>query len=173
MNGPVELEHHDLFIDGKCTAPASGVYSADINPATEQPIAKVAQGSQQDVDRAVVAARAALKTWGSMRAAERGRILMRAAALLEEHQEEIIRLESLDAGKPLAAVRRQDMPAAIDTIRYYAGWCDKITGQVVPVRPDALTYTVREPVGVVAAIVPWNFPLMIGIWKIAPALACG
>ena len=173
MNGPVELEHHDLFIDGKYTTPASGVYSTDINPATEQPIAKVAQGSQQDVDRAVVAARAALKTWGSMRAAERGRILMRAAALLEEHQEEIIRLESLDAGKPLAAVRRQDMPAAIDTIRYYAGWCDKITGQVVPVRPDALTYTVREPVGVVAAIVPWNFPLMIGIWKIAPALACG
>jgi aldehyde dehydrogenase (NAD+) len=173
MNGPVELEHHDLFIDGKLTTPASGVYSIDNNPATEQPIARVAQGSPQDVERAVVAARAALKTWGGMRAAERGRILMRAAALLEEHQEEIIRLESLDAGKPLTAVRRQDMPAAIDTIRYYAGWCDKITGQVIPVRPDALTYTLREPVGVVAAIVPWNFPLMIGIWKIAPALACG
>lgn len=170
---PVELEHYDLFIDGKSFAPASGVYSTDINPATEQPIAKVAQGSQQDVDRAVVAARAALQTWGGMRAAERGRILMRAALLLEEHQEEIIRLESLDAGKPLAAVRRQDMPAAIDTIRYYAGWCDKITGQVIPARPDALTYTLREPVGVVGAIVPWNFPLMIGIWKIAPALACG
>ena len=93
--------------------------------------------------------------------------------MLERHQEELIEIESLDAGKPLAAVRRQDMAAVIDTVRYYAGWCDKITGQVIPARPDALTYTVREPVGVVAAIVPWNFPLMIGMWKIAPALACG
>jgi aldehyde dehydrogenase (NAD+) len=82
-------------------------------------------------------------------------------------------VESLDAGKPISGVRRQDVPAAIDTLAYYAGWCDKINGQVVPTRPDALTYTVREPVGVVAAIVPWNFPLMIGMWKIAPALACG
>ena len=85
----------------------------------------------------------------------------------------MIELESLDAGKPLAGVRRQDMASVIDTVRYYAGWCDKITGQVIPTRPNALTYTVREPVGVVAAIVPWNFPLMIGMWKIAPALACG
>src|SRR5580693_8194841 len=173
MDCKVELDHQELFIDGKRVAPQGGEYSIDLNPATEEPIAEVAEGGKADVDRAVVAARAALKTWGGMRAAERGRILMRAAALLEEHQEEIIRLESLDAGKPLAAVRRQDMPAAIDTMRYYAGWCDKITGQVIPVRPDALTYTIREPVGVVAAIVPWNFPLMIGMWKIAPALACG
>jgi aldehyde dehydrogenase (NAD+) len=133
----------------------------------------VAEGGKADVDLAVSAARAALKPWGSMRAAERGRILQRAASLLEEHQEELIKLESRDAGKPLASVRRQDMAAVIDTVRYYAGWCDKITGQVVPARPDALTYTVREPVGVVAAIIPWNFPLMIGMWKIAPALACG
>jgi aldehyde dehydrogenase (NAD+) len=108
-----------------------------------------------------------------LRASERGQILQRAANLLEQHQDELIRLESLDAGKPLAAVRRQDMPAVLDTVRYYAGWCDKITGRVVPCRPGALTYTVREPVGVVAAIIPWNFPLMIGLWKIAPALACG
>src|SRR3981189_573136 len=97
----------------------------------------------------------------------------KGAALLEQHQEELIELESLDAGKPLAGVRRQDMASVIDTVRYYAGWCDKINGQVVPARPDALTYTVREPVGVVAAIVPWNFPLMIGMWKIAPPLPCG
>ena len=85
----------------------------------------------------------------------------------------ITALESLDAGKPIAGVLRQDFPAAIDTLTYYAGWADKISGEVVSTRDDALTYTMREPVGVVAVIVPWNFPLMIGMWKLAPALACG
>jgi aldehyde dehydrogenase (NAD+) len=169
----VDLRQYELFIDGKHVAPETGEYTIDLDPATEQPIAEVAQGGKADVDKAVRAARAALKVWGALRAAERGRILQRAASLLEQHQEELIEIESLDAGKPLAAVRRQDMAAVIDTVRYYAGWCDKITGQVIPARPDALTYTLREPVGVVAAIVPWNFPLMIGMWKIAPALACG
>ncbi|GAB7541119.1 aldehyde dehydrogenase family protein [Cupriavidus sp. 8B] len=173
MSTQPELPRHDLLIDGKRLPPGTGEYSTDINPATELPIALVAQGSAADVDLAVTAARAALKVWGGLRAAERGRILYRFADLLEANQEELIALESLDAGKPLAAVRRQDMPAVIDTVRYYAGWADKINGQVVPTRPGALTYTVREPVGVVAAIVPWNFPLMIGMWKIAPALACG
>src|ERR1700736_2623943 len=173
MDQLVEVEQHDLFINGKHVPPRGGAYSTDLDPATELPIATVAQGNKDDVDRAVSAARAALKVWGGLKAAERGHILQRAANLLEEHQEELIALESLDAGKPLAGVRRQDMAAVIDTVRYYAGWCDKITGQVIPSRPDALTYTVREPVGVVAAIVPWNFPLMIGMWKIAPALACG
>src|SRR6267154_6086337 len=173
MDQLVEVEQHDLFINGKHVPPKGGAYSTDLDPATELPIATVAQGGKADVDLAVAAARAALKVWGGLRAAERGRILQRAAALLEQHQEELIELESLDAGKPLAGVRRQDMASVIDTVRYYAGWCDKITGQVIPTRPNALTYTVREPVGVVAAIVPWNFPLMIGMWKIAPALACG
>jgi acyl-CoA reductase-like NAD-dependent aldehyde dehydrogenase len=173
MDQKVHLDHHELFINGKQVVPSSGEYSIDLDPATGEAIAEVAQGGRADVDNAVGAAREALKVWGSMRAAERGRILQRAAALLEQHQEELCEIESLDAGKPLAAVRRQDMAAAIDTIRYYAGWCDKITGQVISTRPDALTYTVREPIGVVAAIVPWNFPLMIGMWKIAPALACG
>ena len=173
MDQKVDLRHYDLFIDGKYVAPESGEYSIDIDPATEEPIAEIASGNKADVDKAVSAARAALPVWGAMRAAERGRILQRAAILLEQHQEELIEIESQDAGKPLAAVRRQDMAAVIDTVRYYAGWCDKITGQVVPARPDALTYTLREPVGVVAAIVPWNFPLMIGMWKVAPALACG
>jgi aldehyde dehydrogenase (NAD+) len=173
MDQKVDLKHYELFIDGKHVAPSTGEYSIDLDPATEEPIAEVAQGGKADVDKAVSAARAALKVWGGLRAAERGRILQRAASLLEKYQEELVEIESLDAGKPLAAVRRQDMAAVIDTVRYYAGWCDKITGQVIPARPDALTYTVREPVGVVAAIVPWNFPLMIGMWKIAPALACG
>lgn len=168
-----DLPSHDLLIDGQRAPPGSGEYSTDINPANETPIARVAQGNAADVDRAVQAARAALKVWNRMRAAERGRILYRFADLLEAHAEELVQLESQDCGKPLAGVRRQDVPAAIDTVRYYAGWCDKINGQVIPARNDALTYTVREPVGVVAAIVPWNFPLMIGMWKIAPALACG
>src|ERR1700676_1542583 len=173
MGCRVDLAHHELFIGGRHVAPGSGEYSIDLNPATEEPIAEVAQAGKADVDLAVAAARAALKVWGGMRAAERGRILQRAASLLVEHQEELIELESLGAGQPRASVRRRDMAAVIDTVRYYAGWCDKITGQVIPARPDALTYTVREPGGVVAAIVPWNFPLMIGMWKIAPALACG
>ncbi|MFP4894930.1 aldehyde dehydrogenase family protein [Paraburkholderia sp. EG304] len=168
-----DLRQHDLLIDGKRMPPGTGEYSVDINPATEEPIALVAQGSAADVDAAVRAARSALKVWNSIRAAERGRILQRLAGLMRENMEELTSLESLDCGKPIAAVMRQDVPAAIDTVEYYAGWCDKINGQVVPTRPDALTYTLREPVGVVAAIVPWNFPLMIGMWKIAPALACG
>ncbi|QET04554.1 aldehyde dehydrogenase family protein [Cupriavidus pauculus] len=175
----MDLPTHDLLIDGNRLPPGGGTggtggtYSTDINPADETPIARVAQGTAEDVDRAVQAARRALKGWSGMRAAQRGRILYRFADLLEAHADELVALESLDGGKPLAGVRRQDVPAVIDTVRYYAGWCDKINGQVVPTRPDALTYTVREPVGVVAAIVPWNFPLMIGMWKMAPALACG
>src|SRR6202040_1638029 len=97
----------------------------------------------------------------------------RLVELMKRHADEIAALESLDAGKPISGVLRQDLPAAIDTLSYYAGWADKISGEVVSTRDDALTYTVREPMGVVAAIVPWNFPLMIGMWKIAPALACG
>src|SRR3984893_4562075 len=108
-----------------------------------------------------------------MRAGERGNLLLRLADLIRQNLEELIELESLDSGKPVSAIRRQDLPAVLDTLAYYAGWADKLNGQVSPARPDALTYTVREPMGVVASIVPWNFPLMIGMWKIAPALACG
>jgi len=173
MESTADLKRYELLIGGEFVAPSGGEYSTNLDPANEQPIAYVAQGTAADVDRAVKVARAALKPWNAIRAAERGRILMRFADLLRENQEELAALESLDAGKPIAGVQRQDVPAAIDTLAYYAGWCDKINGQVVPARPDALTYTVREPVGVVGAIVPWNFPLMIGMWKIAPALACG
>lgn len=173
MSNPTDIPQHELLINGKPVKPDSGQYSTITNPATETVMAKVAQGNAKDVDTAVAAARSALKVWHGMRAADRAQILYRLADLMEKHQEELILLETLNAGKPIASVRRQDMPAAIDTMRYYAGWCDKIIGQVIPARPDALTYTVREPVGVVGAIVPWNFPIMIGIWKIAPALACG
>ena len=163
-----------LLIDGRHVPSASGRTFKTLNPANEQVIATVAEGNEADVDRAVAAARRAFEgPWRSMRASERGQILLRLAELMKRHADEIAALESLDAGKPIAGVLRQDLPAAIDTLTYYAGWADKISGEVVSTREEALTYTMREPVGVVAAIVPWNFPLMIGMWKLAPALACG
>jgi aldehyde dehydrogenase (NAD+) len=163
-----------LLIDGRRIASASGKMFKSLNPATEEVIATIAEGNEADVDRAVAAAGRAFEgSWRTMRAAERGHILLKWAELLKRHADEIVEIESLDAGKPIAAVLRQDFPAAVDTLTYYAGWADKISGDVISTREDALTYTVREPVGVVAAIVPWNFPLMIGMWKLAPALACG
>jgi aldehyde dehydrogenase (NAD+) len=165
---------HQLLIDGKRVPSSSGRTFKSLNPATEEVIATIAEGNEADVDRAVAAARRAFEgPWRTMRAAERGHLLLKWAELLKRHADEIVEIESLDGGKPVSATLRQDFPAAIDTLTYYAGWADKITGDVVPTRDDALTYTVREPVGVVAAIVPWNFPLMIGMWKLAPALACG
>jgi aldehyde dehydrogenase (NAD+) len=164
----------DLLIDGRRVAAASGRYFETVDPATERVLARVAEAGAADVDEAVRSARAAFEgAWGHMRAADRGQALLRLAELIRANQDELVLLESLDSGKPVSAIRRQDLPAVLDTLTYYAGWADKITGQVVPARPDALTYTVREPLGVVGAIVPWNFPLMIGMWKIAPALACG
>jgi aldehyde dehydrogenase (NAD+) len=163
-----------LLIGGRRVPSSSGRTFKSLNPATEQVIATIAEGNEADVDLAVAAARRAFEgPWRTMRAAERGHILLKWAQLLKQHADEIVEIESLDAGKPIAAVLRQDLPAAIDTLIYYAGWADKISGDVISTRDDALTYTVREPVGVVAAIVPWNFPLMIGMWKLAPALACG
>ncbi|WP_244064787.1 aldehyde dehydrogenase family protein [Bradyrhizobium sp. Ce-3] len=171
---PATIRDELLLIDGARVRSLSGKTFKSLNPATEQVIAVVAEGNEADVDRAVAAARRAFEgPWRTMRAAERGHILLKWAELLKQHADEIVALESLDAGKPIAGVLRQDFPAAVDTLTYYAGWADKISGDVVSTRDDALTYTVREPVGVVAAIVPWNFPLMIGMWKLAPALACG
>ena len=164
----------NLLIDGMRVPSASGRTFATVNPATGQVIAQVAEADGEDVDRAVRSARAAFEgPWGQMRASDRGRLLLAFADAIRKAQDELVELESLDSGKPVSAIRRQDMPAVLDTLAYYAGHADKINGQVIPARPDALTYTVREPLGVVGAIVPWNFPLMIGMWKIAPALACG
>ena len=169
------LPERRLLIGGVWADAASGKTFTTINPATEAVITHVAEAGAADVDRAVKAARNALEhgAWRRMTGAERGHLLRRLAALVGEDRENLVALEALDAGKPLAATRRQDMPAAIDCLEYYAGWADKITGEVIPARSDALTYVTREPTGVVAAIVPWNFPLMNAVWKIAPALACG
>jgi aldehyde dehydrogenase (NAD+) len=168
------VAREDLLIGGRWRPARSSRYFETVDPATEKVIARVAEADAPDIDAAVSAARTALQgDWGHMRAAERGQALLRLAELIRKNQDELVELESLDSGKPVSAIRRQDLPAVLDTLTYYAGWADKINGQVIPARPDALTYTVREPVGVVGAIIPWNFPLMIGMWKLAPALACG
>ena len=164
----------DLLIGGRRLPAQSGRYFETLDPANEQVITQVAEADAADIDAAVASARAAFEgEWGHMRAADRGNTLLRLADLIRQNQDALIELESLDSGKPVSAIKRQDLPAVLDTLTYYAGWADKINGQVIPARPDALTYTVREPMGVVGAIIPWNFPLMIGMWKIAPALACG
>jgi aldehyde dehydrogenase (NAD+) len=171
---PAAVRPELLLIDGQRVPALSGKFFETLDPSTERVIAQVAEADAADIDAAVRAARRAFEgPWGHMRAADRGHLLMRWAELIRENQDSLIELESLDSGKPVSAIRRQDMPAVLDTLTYYAGWADKINGQVIPARLDALTYTVREPIGVVGAIVPWNFPLMIGMWKLAPALACG
>lgn len=171
----VELPPTGLLIAGHVGPSASGARFSTTNPANEEVIADVAEAGPADADLAVAAARRALVSglWPSMSGADRGRILYRLAALLRERFEQIALVESLDAGKPIAATRRFDVPAAIDCLEHFAGWADKLNGEVVPARRDALTFVKRVPVGVVAAIVPWNFPLMNAVWKIAPALACG
>jgi aldehyde dehydrogenase (NAD+) len=171
----ITLPDTRLLIGGERREAIGGKSFATLNPATGAEIVDVSLAEAADIDLAVRAARHALGSapWKTMTGAQRGRVLYKLADLLEAKREELVLLESLDAGKPLAATRRQDIPAAIDCLRYYAGWADKIDGMVVPARADALTYVKREPVGVVAAIVPWNFPLMNAVWKVAPAIACG
>jgi len=166
--------HTDLFINNEYRPAGAGKRFDVVNPATEEVIAQVAEGDAADVDNAVAAARACLNSeaWQKMSARKRGALLAKAAEILASRQPEIARLESLQNGKPLFE-SNIDLSIAIETLRYYAGWCDKITGETLPVDGPFFTYTLREPVGVVGAIVPWNFPLNLAMWKVAPALAAG
>jgi aldehyde dehydrogenase (NAD+) len=163
-----------LFINNEWRDGDAGATLAVVNPATEEVIATVASAGQSDLDRAVRAARAALDgPWGHLSARERGRLVWRLGEKLTEKADEIARLETLHNGKPIFESRQIEVPAAAECFQYYAGWADKIHGETIPVKGNYLTYTLREPVGVVAAIVPWNFPLLLTAWKVAPALACG
>ena len=145
-----------------------------VNPATEDVIAEVPSAGAPDLDTAVSAARAALDgPWGTMSARERGRLVRRLGERLLDRADEVARLETLHNGKPISESRHIEIPAAAECFEYYGGWSDKVMGETIPVKGNHLTYTLREPVGVVAAIVPWNFPLLLAAWKIAPALACG
>jgi acyl-CoA reductase-like NAD-dependent aldehyde dehydrogenase len=145
-----------------------------VNPATEEIIAMVASAGDPDLEAAVAAARAALDgPWGSMPARERGRLVRRLGDRLLERADDIARLETLHNGKPISESRQIEIPASAECFEYFGGWADKIVGETIPVKGNHLTYTLREPIGVVAAIVPWNFPLLLAAWKVAPALACG
>jgi aldehyde dehydrogenase (NAD+) len=163
-----------MLIDGQWTQAESGEKFATVNPATGAVLATVASGGPADVDRAVAAARRAFeeRSWSEMNPHERTLVLLRVADALEANAEELATLESLDGGIPITLTRGMVAEAA-KTVRYYAGWPTKMLGTVNPVDPSVHCYTVREPLGVCAGIIPWNGPLTMAVWKVAPALACG
>jgi acyl-CoA reductase-like NAD-dependent aldehyde dehydrogenase len=167
-------EQKQLFINNTWRHAASGKTMDVINPATEEVCATVASADAEDLNAAVDAARAALDgPWGQMSARERGRLVRKLGERLMERADEIARLETLHNGKPILESRHIEIPLAAECFEYYGGWSDKVMGETIPVKGNYLNYTLREPLGVCAAIVPWNFPLLIAVWKIAPALACG
>ena len=171
----VKIKPGKLFIDGKWVDSVSGKTFDTLNPATEEVITSIAEGDSADIDLAVTAARKAFEDgpWGKTDARERGRILLRIMDLIEKNKDELALLETLDNGKPISETTNADLPLVIDCLLYYAGWADKIHGETIPVRGEFFNYTLREPVGVVGQIIPWNFPLLMAAWKIAPAIACG
>jgi aldehyde dehydrogenase (NAD+) len=163
-----------LLIGNEWREAVSGQTMEVVNPATEEVIATVPSAGADDLDAAVQAARAALDgPWSALSARERGRLVRRLGERLLARADEIARLETLHNGKPISESRQIEIPAAAECFEYYGGWSDKIMGETIPVKGNYLTYTLREPIGVVAAIVPWNFPLLLAAWKVAPALACG
>jgi phenylacetaldehyde dehydrogenase len=167
-----------MLINGKWVDAASGKTFPSYNPATGDVLAKVAEGDKEDINRAVAAARAAFETgpWRKLTPSERGRMIWKLADLVEKHAEEFAQLESLDNGKPVTVARVADVPATIDMFRYMAGWATKIEGNTITLSGQGdkfFAYTLREPVGVVGQIIPWNFPLLMAAWKLAPALATG
>ncbi len=170
---PAASIRHQLFIDGRFVDAESGETLASINPHDNTPIAEVALAGKADVDKAVAAANRAFPAWSGMAAADRGRILLRLADLIEADAEALAQLESLDTGHPIRDSRALDVPRTAACFRYFGGMADKFQGETIPVEAGFLNYTLREPLGVVGQIVPWNFPLMFTSWKMAPALAAG
>lgn len=166
---------NQLLINNRWVASESGETFATINPSTGVEICQVAAADAADVVKAVEAARKAFEQgpWRKMNASERGRLLYRLADLIEEHGDELARLESLDNGKPVSVAKRVDVAKAIACYRYFAGWADKVQGKTIPIDGDFFCYTRHEPVGVVGQIIPWNYPMLMQAWKLAPALATG
>jgi len=164
-----------LFIDGKKVLPVGGQTLDIVNPSDGSTLAKVGAAGAEDIDAAVKAARRALgdPSWAKMAASARARLLWKVADLIEKNSEELATIESLNNGKTLREALRGDLPPSVDIFRYYAGFTTKIHGETIPVDGDYLCYTLKEPVGVCGQIVPWNYPLLMACWKIAPALACG
>jgi phenylacetaldehyde dehydrogenase len=170
-----------MLINGQWVMAASGKTFPTYNPATGEVLAEIAEGDREDIDQAVKAARRAFDSgpWRKLTASERGRLIWKLADLLEANRDEFAYLESLDNGKPFTVARAADVPLAVDLFRYMAGWATKIEGNTIPLSvpytPGAkyLAYTLREPVGVVGQVIPWNFPLLMAAWKLGPALATG
>ncbi len=175
MPTTLTLPAQKLLIGGRWVEPSTGRSFPTINPATEEAICEIAEGDARDVGLAVAAARKAFEegAWPKMSASARGTLLWRIADLLEKNVDEFALLETMDAGKPLAESKAVDLHECIEVLRYYAGAATKITGETLPAAGASFVYTLREPVGVIGAITPWNFPLLLSIWKIAPALAAG
>jgi aldehyde dehydrogenase (NAD+) len=170
-----QVRHTDCFIGGQWVPARSGKTFETIDPATEEVIAQVAEGEAADVDAAVKAARTALENgpWSQMDARDRGNLMHKLCDLIEDEADYLTALETWDNGKPIRDARAADLPLAVDCLRYYAGFADKIQGETIPVRGNYFTYTRREPVGVVGQIIPWNFPMLMVAWKWGPALAAG
>ncbi|HSG81890.1 MAG TPA: aldehyde dehydrogenase family protein [Gemmatimonadota bacterium] len=164
-----------LFIGNDFVDAESGSTFPVENPADATLLAEVAEAKEADIDRAVQAARQAFGSsdWQRISPRDRGGLLYRFADLVEQHADELARIQSLENGKTYFESRKVDLPEVATVLRYYAGWADKLHGETLPVSGPLLTYTRREPLGVVGCIVPWNFPLSLAAWKIAPALACG
>ncbi len=175
LKDEIKIKPGKLFINGKWVDSVSGKTFDTINPATEKVITSVAEGDSADIDLAVIAAREAFEngSWKKTDARDRGRILLEIASLIEKNKDEFALLDTLDNGKPITETTNADIPLAIDCFLYYAGWADKVHGDTIPVRGDFFNYTLRDPIGVVGQIIPWNFPMLMAAWKIAPALACG
>ncbi|CAM6470415.1 aldehyde dehydrogenase PuuC [Klebsiella michiganensis] len=164
-----------LFINGEYSAAADNSVFATVDPTAQQTLAEVARGKKADVDRAVQAARSVFDRgdWSQASPAQRKAVLHKFADLMEAHREELALLETLDTGKPIRHSLRDDVPGAARAIRWYAEAIDKVYGEVAPTGGNELAMIVREPIGVIAAVVPWNFPLLLACWKLGPALASG
>ena len=164
-----------MFIDGKFVDSVTGRKFESINPATGEVVAAVAQGNAEDVDRAVASGRKAFKSgvWSRMEPRARMDVMSRFADLIEEHAEDFAVLDTLDMGKPISDMINVDIPGSLSTIRFFAESIDKMEGVVTATNSDALHYILRQPIGVCGLVVPWNYPLMMAAWKIAPALSCG
>ncbi|XP_036443142.1 aldehyde dehydrogenase family 1 member A3 [Colossoma macropomum] len=171
-----EIKHTKLFINNEWQNSVKGKTFPTFNPATGEKICDVEEADKADVDKAVEAAKAAMKRgspWRRMDVSSRGRLLHRLAELLERDRIVLATMESMDSGKPFLQSFFIDLDGSIKTLRYYAGWADKIHGKTLPVDDNFMCFTKHEPVGVCGAIIPWNFPLLMFVWKIAPALCCG
>ncbi|HST53630.1 MAG TPA: betaine-aldehyde dehydrogenase [Pyrinomonadaceae bacterium] len=165
---------YQLFIDGQWVDAESGKTFETPNPATGATLAEVAEGDKADVDKAVAAARKAFEgKWSKMSARERGRLLYKLSQLIESKSQELAALETADNGKPIREAQFIDLPGVVENFEYFAGWATKIEGETIPVPGQMFNYTLREPVGVCGQIIPWNFPLLMAAWKLAPALAAG